>query len=157
MIKTPSVVVVAALALTASPAAFAYDAETYTSAKCGITMAIPAGTKAQVTEAMGADGLCKVDLAVEGVEFHGVSKKDTSVTLAEAETWVAKYTGIAADKWTKFDEAADHIGYKASAGGKNVWAAAAKGGTFSCVAFVRAPSAEPEADLDQFYKSLDCQ
>jgi hypothetical protein len=139
------------------PSARAYDGENYVSPKCGLTMSIPAGHKAGVTEAMGADGLCKVDLSVEGTEFHGVTKKDTTVTLAETEKWVAQYTGIAADKWSKFDEGPTHIGYKASQGGKTVWAAAAKGAAFSCVAFVRAPADESQADLEQFYHGLACK
>lgn len=65
----------------------AYDAESFTSAKCGLSMAIPAGSRGQLTESMGSDGFCKIDLAHEGVELHAVTTKDTTVTLAELEKW----------------------------------------------------------------------
>jgi hypothetical protein len=94
---------------------------------------------------------------VEGVEFHGATSKDTKVTLAETEKWVEKYTGIAAASWTKFDEGKDHIGYKATVGGKTVWAAVTKSAGHACIAYVRAPKDEPQGDLDEFYKSLSCK
>ena len=147
----------ATLALAATPLAQAYDAEPFTSRKCGISMSIPAGTSDEVEESAGADGLCKVDLAVEGVEFHAVTTRDKAVTLAETEKWVTQYTGIPAAAWKRFDEGPTHIGYKASQGGKTVWAAVERGASLACVAFVRAPSGEPEADLEQFYKSLSCK
>ena len=146
-----------ALGVAAASSLQAYDSEKFTSAKCGFSMAVPAGHAGEVSESVGKDGLCKVDLAVEGVEFHGVTTPDTKVTLAEAEKWVVQYTGIPAAAWSKFDEGAKHIGYKASAGGKTVWAAAERGAGFTCIAFVRAASDEPVADLEQFYKSLSCK
>lgn len=139
-----------------SPVAHAYESEIYVSSMCGISMAIPAGHRASVSETMGADGFCKVDLNVEGVEFHGVTEKGTSVTLPEAQQWVVRYTGIASDKWYKFDEGKAHVGYKAAQGGKTVWAATTKGTAFSCMAYVGANTDESEADLKQFYDSLSC-
>ena len=146
----------AALAVAAVPSADAYDAEKYTS-KCGFTMAIPAGHAGEVTETTDKDGLCKVYLQVEGVEFHAVTTADVKVTLGETERWVVKYTGIPAGAWSKFDEGAKHIGYKASGGGKTVWAAAERGTSYACIAFVRANNDEPVADLEQFYRSLSCK
>lgn len=146
-----------AVALVAiAPNLAAYESEAYTSSKCGIKMAIPAGTRGQVTEAIGADGLCRVDLAVEGVEFHGVTTKDPKVTLAEAQGWTVTDSGIASSQWQQFDEGANHVGYRARVAGKNVWGAAARGTTHSCAAFVRASTSEPESDLEQFYQSLEC-
>jgi hypothetical protein len=145
----------AALACVA-PAAHAYEAESYVS-KCGFSMAIPAGHRAGVSESVGSDGLCRVDLTVEGVEFHAVTTKDQAVTLAETEKWVVRYTGVPAGHWSKFDEGARHIGYKVSHGGKTLWAAVERGSAFACIAFVRADSDEPVADLEQFYKSLSCK
>lgn len=112
---------IAALAAGVGSDVSAYDAESYTSAKCGVSMAIPAGSRGQLTESMGSDGFCKIDLAYEGVELHAVTTKDTTVTLAELEKWVVKYTGIGADKWSKFDEGTAHIGYKARTGSKIIW------------------------------------
>lgn len=70
---------------------------------------------------------------------------------------VVKYTGIGADRWSKFDEGTTHIGYKARTGSKIVWAAADKGASFTCIAFVRADPDESEAELHQFYQSADCK